>query len=166
MSGSDGESGPGAQPAPAQPAPAQPAPALPLPTAPHRPGSGSAPDMAPLERAKDSAPARTDPEAWRENTAYRYGWHLFDEGFYWEAHEVWEAVWLACRPNSRERLVLQALIQLANARLKAAMGQPRAVRRLAAEVERLLAEPGLSGDPVMGVSRQDLERLLREIDPE
>jgi len=136
---------------------------LPLPRAPHRPGSGSSPDLAPLQRAKAQAPRRTDPQAWAENLPYRYGWRLYEAGFYWEAHEVWEAVWLACSPQSRERLLLQVLIQLANARLKAVMGQTKAALRLLAEVERLRAEPGLQGAPVMAVTQERLTQLVREI---
>ena len=33
--------------------------------------------------------------AWQGDTAYRYGARLYVEGFFWEAHEVWEAVWKA-----------------------------------------------------------------------
>lgn len=139
---------------------------LPLPRAPHRPGSGSVPDSGPLERAKAEAPARTDPDAWAENLPYRYGWRLYEEGFYWEAHEVWEAVWLACAPQSRERLLLQVLIQLTNARLKAVMGQEKAVARLLAEVDRLRAEPGLQAAPVMAVSKERLAQLVSEIKTE
>ncbi len=136
---------------------------LSLPSAPHRPGSGSQPDRAPLEAAKQAAPPRFDPADWEQNLPYRYGWRLFEAGFYWEAHEVWECVWLAAPPNSRERLLLRSLIQFANAKLKQAMGQERAVARLAGELAGLLAEPGLRGAPVMGVSAAELSRLLNEI---
>ncbi|WP_455374530.1 DUF309 domain-containing protein [Limibacillus halophilus] len=133
--------------------------ALRLPQAAHLPGSGSAPDLEPLEQAKAAAPARTDPRAWEDNLPYCYGWRLFDARFYWEAHEVWEAVWLACRPNSRERLLLRVLIQLANARLKRAQGRENAVARLCKEVKDLLAEP-LLDEPVMAVNRENLEEIL------
>lgn len=135
---------------------------LPLPRAPHRPGSGSQPDLTPLEAAKAAVPDRTESATWRANLPYRYGWRLFDAGFYWEAHEVWEAVWMACQPNSRERLLLQVLIQIANARLKRAMGKEQAARRLAQDVERLLAEPGLKQGAVMGVDSRALSQLTRE----
>jgi hypothetical protein len=126
-------------------------------------------------RARRTAPAAgacrtarpwSDPDAWAENLPYRYGWRLYEEGFYWEAHEVWEAVWLACAPQSRERLLLQALIQLTNARLKAVMGQEKAVARLLAEVDRLRAEPGLQDAPVMAVSKERLAQLVSEIKTE
>lgn len=113
---------------------------LALPAHAHVPGTGTAPDMAPLEAAKALVPARVVAAEWEDNAAYRYGWLLHDAGFYWEAHEVWEAVWLACAPNSREKTFLKAIIQLANARLKQRMGKPAAARRLFAEAERLLAE--------------------------
>ena len=133
--------------------------ALRLPHAAHLPGSGSAPDLEPLEAAKAAAPARTDAESLEENLPYCYGWRLFDARFYWEAHEVWEAVWLACRPNSPERLLLRVLIQLANARLKRAQGRKKAVTRLCEEVETLLAEP-LLDEPVMAVTRDNLAEIL------
>lgn len=65
---------------------------------------------------------------------------FYDEGFYWEAHELLEAVWMACPPNSAEKIYVQAKIQKANAALKRYMGHPKAVTTLSREVEALLEE--------------------------
>lgn len=112
-------------------------PDLALPGHAHVPGSGSTPDMAPLEAAKSLAPSVMRHEEWQDNAAYLYGHDLLDAGFFWEAHEVWEAVWLNCPPNSAEKLMLRMLIQQANTRLKLVMGRRNAAERLAAEVEAL-----------------------------
>jgi hypothetical protein len=127
---------------------------LPLPEQPHVPGSGSSPDMAPLEAAKALAPPQTCVNAWQDNRAYLYGHDLLEAGFFWEAHEVWEAVWLNCPPNSVERVLLRMLIQQANARLKLVMGRRNAAGRLATEVEALRGDlAGRLGAPTsfMGV---------------
>ena len=58
-------------------------------------------------------------------------------GFYWEAHEVWESVWLGCAPNSRGKALIKALIQFSNARLKARMGRPQAAARLIEDASRI-----------------------------
>ena len=105
---------------------------LPLPAHRHLPGSGGAADMVPLDAAKGD-----------DANAFRYGADLFNHGYFWEAHEVWEAVWLASPPNSRRRQGVHSLIQMANACLKLAMGRCNAFRRLAAEVESLAPGPDL-----------------------
>ncbi len=70
------------------------------------------------------------PDRMTETRAWAYGLAFLQEGFFWEAHEVLEAVWLACPPNAPERLMVQAVIQRANAGLKRRMGRERAVVRL------------------------------------
>lgn len=67
----------------------------------------------------------------RKCHAMSMGRAFYDDGYYWEAHEVLEAVWLNLGPNSGERYAVQALIQLANGRLKLRMGMPKAAVRLA-----------------------------------
>ena len=69
----------------------------------HLPGTGTEPDRAPLEAAKALVPQRVTAAGWEADEAYRYGAALCLNGYFWEAHEVWEAVWLACAPNGRER---------------------------------------------------------------
>lgn len=59
------------------------------------------------------------------------GLALYRAGFFWEAHEAWEPLWLAAAPNSRDRAFLQALIQLANGWLKLAMTRAEAAVRIA-----------------------------------
>lgn len=96
--------------------------------------------------------------------AFRAGLHFFHMGYYWEAHEVLEPVWLATPAASAERHVVQALIQLANAALKKQMGRPRAVLRLCAMVDVHLAEAARTGCPqIMGVSLVDLKRICDAI---
>ncbi len=93
-----------------------------------------------LTEVKATCPQVTDPDSWRKNRPYRYGWSLFEAGFYWEAHEVWEPVWLSCRPNSLEKMFLKAAIQMTNACLKQVMDNRKAARRLFDHVDELIGE--------------------------
>ena len=131
---------------------AVPASRLALPRMRHVPGTGSAPDWLPLEQAKQLVPTITQEAEWADNGAYVHGFALMRGGYFWEAHEVWEPVWLACPPNGRARLLLRALIQAANAHLKREMNRPRAVVRLAREARQVLAElHAADGEAFMGV---------------
>ena len=114
---------------------------MPLPPYRHVPGQNDRPDEAFFGGVK------TEVE-----TAWFYGIRLFNSGFYWEAHEVLEPVWLNARPNSRERHLVQAVIQLANGLLKEAMARPNARRRLAGLARRRLLEAFPDGrGQLMGV---------------
>lgn len=61
--------------------------------------------------------------AWRAGLAYRA------DGFYWECHEVLEALWQVA-PKGPLRSYIQAVIQMANAQLKVQMARPKAALRL------------------------------------
>ena len=87
------------------------------------------------------------------------------EGYYWEAHEVLEAVWLACPPNAPERLMVQAVIQYANALLKRRMDQPRAMARLFALSDDLSCEAvGRAGGHVLGISSAECIIMHKSIE--
>lgn len=129
-----------------------------LPVRAHVPGTGTTPDWPSLEVAKYLVPERTCDNDWADNPAYLFGFELAQAGFFWEAHEVWEPVWLACPPNSRERLLLRALIQITNAELKGNMRRERAVLRLLGEARQELEElRPVANERLMGV---DVFRLL------
>lgn len=70
------------------------------------------------------------------------GMQYLAEGYYWECHEVLEAVWMETGVETPERHLVQAIIQLANARLKLLMERPRAARRLCALVFDQIAACG------------------------
>ena len=92
------------------------------------------------------------PEALAQSKAFVHGECYFGNGFFWEAHEVWEAVWLACPANSAEKRFVQAKIQLSNAELKLLMGRPKACLRLCSIARELLGEAALSGrTTILGV---------------
>jgi hypothetical protein len=133
-----------------------------LPRLAHVPGTGTEPDRAPLEAVKALVPRPATAAGWEANEPYRYGAALCLNGFFWEAHEVWEAVWLACPPNSRERLLLRGLIQVANALLKSKMERRNAAQRLFGEAAGLVEECriGRAESELMGVDLQDLSRAL------
>ena len=81
-----------------------------------------------------------DPTRWRECRAYLYGLDLFNHGYYWEAHEVWEAVWNACGRSGMAADFLKGLIKLAAAGVKAREGRPQGVRRHALRAGELFRE--------------------------
>jgi hypothetical protein len=81
---------------------------------------GSAPEEEPWE-----------PETpWHTDERYLYAADLFDQRFYWEAHEAWEALWHSAAPNSSTHRLLQSLIQYAAAVLQNHLGHKDGAARL------------------------------------
>jgi hypothetical protein len=132
----------------------------------YNPGTDHAPDREPLEIAKRLVPLRFDRFIPANDPAFLYGLALHDGGFFWEAHEIWEAVWKAAPMNGRDRLALRALIQIANAGLKRRIERPRAAARLIDETKGLLSELILRGgtsEPKSVAARLRAEALREEL---
>ena len=54
-----------------------------------------------------------EPEGWRTCESYRYGVDLYNAGYFWECHEVFEALWRGVGRRSRplpRRLPCRSLI--------------------------------------------------------
>lgn len=128
--------------------------AAPLPDHRYVPGRTARHPEGAFDWIRDQAPAETLGAGARANAPWRYGLRLLNAGFYWEAHEVLEPVWMNAAPNSVERAATQAVIQLANAALKRDMGKPRAALRLCAIAEDHGRDAGAG--PVMGLSPTDV----------
>ncbi|MFT4727062.1 MAG: hypothetical protein ACI9UN_001557 [Granulosicoccus sp.] len=92
--------------------------------------------------------------------AFKHGLIYLEEGYFWEAHEVFEPVWMALPHESEERRFVQGLIQLANALLKAKMARPKAVQRLCRIARELLISSSGRG-AIMNV---DQRFFLRQVD--
>lgn len=116
---------------------------------PYVPGVTKRPEQGRYDSIRDTVRPSMTPDELAASDAFREGLRFLHTGWFWEAHEVLEPVWMACPPNSRERALCRALIQLANARLKARMGQPRAAARLRTLAGAILAELGEA--PVLGL---------------
>lgn len=128
-----------------------------LPPHPYVPGQTARHPEDWFDPIKASLTDAIAPQDLHKTEAFQTGLFYLHHGYFWECHEVLEAVWLRCPDPSPEREMTQALIQLANARLKQAMGKPRAVMRLCDMVAEHLARcesqgcvMGLSVDEVSG----------------
>ncbi len=93
--------------------------------------------------------------------AWIAGMLYFDAGYFWECHEVLEAVWMRTPDPSPERAMTQAIIQLANARLKLQMERPRASLRLCDMVTGHLGQCG-TAQTILGKRVQDLAQQVKE----
>ncbi len=115
-----------------------------------------------FEAVRASVHDAMTPQELQSSEAFRTGLNYLDTGYYWEAHEVLEPVWMALPDPSRERILLQALIQLANAQLKLAMKRPNAAKRLCGIVRGLLGDVGdeVGDEVVMGVA---LSHVIRQV---
>lgn len=91
--------------------------------------------------------------------AWCAGLQFLQTGFYWEAHEVLEAVWMAIPDDRTERRYVQAVIQIANAGLKLRMDRPAATLRLCAIAETLILESGAAGQ-AMGIGPGALTAMV------
>jgi predicted metal-dependent hydrolase len=83
---------------------------------------------------------------WQESRAYLHGAALFNAGYYWEAHDVWEGLWHAHGRRGPVADLLKALIKLAAAGVKVREDRPAGVathaRRAAVLLETLQNEVG------------------------
>ena len=130
----------------------------PLPNHRHLPGLNARHAEDAFDQIRRRALVPTTSETAQANPAWLYGLRLLEAGFWWEAHEVLEPVWMNAVPNSAERHLVQGVIQLANAALKHQIERPKAALRLCDASEELLRAAG--PDDVMGL-RIDL--ILREV---
>jgi hypothetical protein len=93
-------------------------------------------------------PTALDPQHWHENKTFLYAVDLFNHGYYWEAHEVWESLWHAAGHHGQMADFLKGLIKLAAAGVKQLEKNPAGVsRHLAGSVTILqnVGEPKYCG---------------------
>jgi uncharacterized protein len=121
-------------------------------------------------RPPDDSPP-LDPADWKGSRHYLLGCDLFNHGYYWEAHETWEAVWKACGRRGTAADFLKGLIKLAAAGVKAREGRPTGMARHGARAARLFRglRSQISGATYLGLDVGGLiefaERLERGTEP-
>lgn len=83
------------------------------------------------------------PARWQDCETYLFGIDLFNAGYYWEAHEQFEAVWKAVGRSGDVADFLKGLIKLSAAGVKQLKSRPEGFRRHMARAMTLfeLAEP-------------------------
>lgn len=86
--------------------------------------------------------------------AFLAGLKFLEAGYFWEAHEVMEPVWMALPDGTVERRFLQGLIQLANGRLKLRMGRTKAALRLVGQARGLI--PSEASSRIMTLDMQEV----------
>jgi len=96
---------------------------------------------------------------------FRHGLALFRRGYYWEAHEEWEAVWHAVGRHGVTADFLKALIKLAAVGVKAREGNAKGVHRHARRALELFSDVQTRQptSPLAGLSLEGLKSLASEI---
>jgi hypothetical protein len=120
-------------------------PSRPLPMTTFISGRGQ-PHPGTLETHAPPSPLPIDPMRPGDSEALLYSLDLFHHGYYWEAHEEWEALWHAAGRQGPVAELLKGLIKLAAAGVKLRQGIPEGVRshgqRARIHVDGLRAEHG------------------------
>ncbi len=87
-----------------------------------------------------------EPTNWRGSAEYLEGIALFNAGYYWEAHEVWERLWHVHQRRGPIADLLKGLIKLAACGVKVRERRPPGAAthagRAASLFERLRGEIG------------------------
>src|SRR5262249_21333672 len=97
---------------------------------------------------------------WRSR--FSRGLELFNAGYYWEAHEVWEALWHIEGRRGPTADVLKALIKLAAAGVKVREGRENGVRTHGRRAAILFAAVGQGGGSRLGLDLNFLAERSRE----
>ncbi|MBU1304634.1 MAG: DUF309 domain-containing protein [Alphaproteobacteria bacterium] len=119
-------------------------------------GHSYGPETLPLEH-----------EPYLNDTALKWGIDLFNHGYYWEAHEAWEPLWLAAKGNAADRALFKGLIMLAATGVKIREGKWTAALRHAGKAARSLRQlpPAPQGSRLLdqiGIPPHALARLAEE----
>jgi hypothetical protein len=102
----------------------------------------------PHPRGPDQPPRPASPiedDKWLESKKYVRGTILFNAGYYWEAHECWEALWHAHGRRGPTADVLKGLIKLAAAGVKVRQRQRHGVVTHARRAAACLAAASEAG---------------------
>lgn len=102
-------------------------------------------------------------EQWQESEEYLYGVDCFNHGYWWEAHEAFESIWIAAGRTSQTGFFIQGLIQIAVALLKRKQSFIDVSQRMATDgLDKV--HPGLR--TFMGINvpqlRSDTERFIED----
>lgn len=104
---------------------------------------------------------------WRTCRAYLAGMDLFNYGYYWEAHESWESLWIALGRQGAQADFIKGLIKLAAAGVKAREGRPEGVARHARRAKELfqatMIQPTSDGATGWGLPLSELIDAAEQI---
>ena len=128
---------------------------LELPIEPYIPGKNKRPHFSSYKL--HNRPATSIQECRGDkNRHLLYGIDLFNNGYYWEAHEAWEDL---CRieENREFRAVLQGLIQITGGAVKLIQGNSNGVIKLWTSAMKYLKVGSIP------ICELDIESILKEI---
>ena len=99
-----------------------------------------------------------------DNSRWRHALDLFNAGFYWEAHEVWESFWNALGRTTPEAQFVQGLIHLAAAAVKIREGKPAGVARHSQRARELLGDLGAANvGGTLGLAPESISAVVTEL---
>lgn len=78
------------------------------------------------------------PDDWSQQRIFLWGIRLFNAGFYWEAHEAWEHLWIDLGRSTPDATILKGLIKLAASGVKCLERNQHGAMRHAARATELL----------------------------
>ena len=114
------------------------------------------------ERLASVAPIVGDDPS--SSALFLRGVDLFNAGYYWEAHEAWEALWHAHGRVGATATLLKGLILLAAAGVKVREGRPAGVATHAGRASRCLEAVRVEGRGVcLGLDLDRLRELARRV---
>jgi hypothetical protein len=140
------------------------APQIPFPAYAFVPGKHPHPNTDPQGHSFGQChpvPEPLDPQHPECSLAFLTAIDLFNAGFYWEAHEAWEGLWIAADRIGQLADFLKGLIKLAAAGVKIREGQIRGVERHARRaVELFQSVRERSSDPQYPFCGMSLDQLV------
>jgi hypothetical protein len=106
------------------------------------------------------------------NPSWLYALDLFNTGFCWESHELWEGFWNALGRTTPGAQLVQGLILLAAAAVKIREGKPEGVRRHTQRARELLGglEAACLGDAsgestgILGLDPESVSAVIAELE--
>ncbi|MEM7343829.1 MAG: DUF309 domain-containing protein [Chloroflexota bacterium] len=106
---------------------------LPFPSRIYKPGQGIHPRKDPNGLHIPEVPDSETPfgvDSWQDSQRYLYAIDLFNFGYWWEAHEVLEDLWIETGKTTELAQFIQAIIQISAAFLKVSLDSRRGGYRL------------------------------------
>ena len=116
------------------------------------------------DRVDEPTPSPIEDGDWRASPSYLRGFTMFNAGYYWESHEVWESLWHAHGRRGPIADLLKGLIKLAAAGVKVRQGQPHGIVTHATRAGASFASARRdAGRYLLGLDLDELQEHSRRI---